>query len=786
MAYNDSALVLIEGTRPGFRLYGYDGGADTLADIAAENYFLEVIGELAVNDMLLIHGSDAHGLVAVNSKTNSVIDVTDALNLSTGGFQILTWTSEWTSTTGDNQGSGNGQQYRGLRSDGARIWASGGVINYVGAATPVSHINSTPLTLTAPGAQGQEVNLIGIGHNSGTGAHEVATIIGNTLSYSRAYAVTHDIVNGYTYIACRGGEHMLTLAGAFQTAHPGDGNVNNLYGAQAGYIVRVITATGVVDKASYFGLASDGDFFRDLVFNPADGYLYGGRARYGVQGTPGVGVQLLKIEPDLSGIVETWDFGNTLSASDGQPSIVVDGTDLWIHFNTTIPVTNGAPLAGAYQQSFGAGSHARSYIARFDLSGPSLAFVQATYLHHAGSTVASPGATHTIDRIAANGGSIIGIIGGGSGATLPTVGTPQFQAAPATGGGAYFFQLSDDLETMQYATYLHSARASERVASSSIRANAAGNRILIPFEVDSPDWPDTDGSSHPEGIGTNRGLVLIMRKPENGIGWEPEFVHYTSYLGALYASEFDADGNAYVAGFDYNANNPIPILERYTPAIYVPPPILTAATIAADGIASDNDASNSIDILVPLEAEAGDYMVFTSVNRNNGGSPATVVHSISAGGEKVGQVATIGNHCMGAFYYQVQPGDPGVNSVTISCNIAFNSFAVSWQLVKGAAAIADTSPPAQEIAFGDICRAGALDTAGTNSLIIFAVSQATANTYSDPSATYTEVNVATSGTAGLAAFSYVEPDVGVAGPFDVEASGNSNSYGWAIAFTGTE
>lgn len=704
-------------------------------------------------------------------------------------FQPLVWTSEWTSTTGDNQGSGNGQQYRGLRGDGARIWASGGVINYAGAATPVSHINSTALTLTAPSAQAQKVNLIGIGHNSGTGAHEIAIIIGNTLSYSRAYAVTHDVANGYTYIACRGGEHMHTIAGAFQTAHPGDGNVNSLYGAQAGYIVRVITATGVVDKASYVGLASDGDFFRDLVFNPADGYLYGGRARYGVTGTPGVGIQLLKIEPDLSGIVETWDFGNTLSASDGQPSIVVDGTDLWIHFNTTIPVTNGAPLAGAYQQSFGSGSHPRTYIGKFDLSGPSMAFVQATYLHHTGTTVPSPGATHTIDRIAASGGSIVGIIGGGSGATLPTVGTPQFQAAPTTGGGAYFFQLSDNLETMQYATYLHSARASERVASSSIRANAAGNRILIPFEVDSPDWPDTDGSSHPEGIGTNRGLVLIMRKPENSVGWEPEFVHYTSYLGALYASEFDSAGNAYVAGFDYNANNPIPILERYTPAIYVPPPVLTAPTLAdsgTDGVVSA--ASNSVTIPIPAGANVGDYMVFTSTNRNNGGSPATVVHSISGGdgnGVKVGQVTTIGNYCMAGFYYEVKAGDPGVNSITIDCNVPWNNFAVSWQLVTGVGGIADTSPPAAEVGFGTTCRAGAVDTSGTNSLIIFAVGQNADVNYSDPTATYTLIHDATVGTAGLAAFSYVEPDVGVSGPFDITASASGTSYGWAIAFTGT-
>ena len=105
--------------------------------------------------------------------------------------------------------------------------------------------------------------------------------------------------------------------------------------------------------------------------------------------------------------------------------------------------------------------------------------------------------------------------------------------------------------------------------------------------------------------------------------------------------------------------------------------------------------------------------------------------------------------------------------------------------MTGAAGIADTSAPAQEVAFGTTCRAGAVDTTGTNSLIIFSVSQATSNTYSDPTATYDAVSVATAGTAGLATFSYVEPDVGVSGPFDVVASGSANSYGWTIAFTGT-
>ena len=93
---------------------------------------------------------------------------------SVGRFQALDWALDWSSTTGTNQGSGTGQQYRGARMDGnGRIWAAGGSVAYSGAATPVQDISTDALTVT-PGPTGQKVNFIGVAHNVGTGAHEVA------------------------------------------------------------------------------------------------------------------------------------------------------------------------------------------------------------------------------------------------------------------------------------------------------------------------------------------------------------------------------------------------------------------------------------------------------------------------------------------------------------------------------------------------------------------------------------------------------------------------------------
>ena len=83
----------------------------------------------------------------------------------TPGFQDLAWSEEWTRSVGTNEGSGTGQQYRGVRVDGSgRVWTSGGLVTYNGAASAEEYLNSTALTLTAPTTT-QRVNFIGVGHN---------------------------------------------------------------------------------------------------------------------------------------------------------------------------------------------------------------------------------------------------------------------------------------------------------------------------------------------------------------------------------------------------------------------------------------------------------------------------------------------------------------------------------------------------------------------------------------------------------------------------------------------
>lgn len=693
------------------------------------------------------------------------------------GFVEFVWASEWTSSVGTDEGSGSGQQYRGLRVDGGGdVWAAGGLITYNGAASAEEYVSTDALTVT-PGPTGQLVNMIAVAHNASDGVHQVATMIGNTNAYARCYAVTHDTVNGYTYIAGRAGEHMETTTGAFQETFQGDTNPNALYGPQDCYIARIITATGVVDKASYFGVSTEGDFIRDLIYH--NGYLYAGRAKYGA-GTPTIATQLLKIEPDLSDVVATFDFGNTSSTSDGQPALVARGDDLWCYFITTTAVTNGVPTTGAFQETFGTGTHARSYIGKFDISGSGLTFVQGTYIRTLTGTSPLVGATHTIDWVPHNGGSIIMSLGGAnSTCDLPTYGTPQYEAAAGPGGNAYFGHISGDLSTMLYGTYLHSDTSSERVANSSIRASRDGKRVLIPIEADGA-WDTTDGSSNPGGVGTSRQLTMIFRRTEAGTGWEPEFVHY-SELGALYASEFDAAGNAYVAGYLANSGAPIPFLERFTPTVYVPPVELTAPTTGTpliDGLSSA--ATTSVTETIPIGVTTGDWLLIAAVHRKDG----TLNCSI---GTQVGtQASDFANHEMAVWRYQVTGSDvPGTTTFTISSTSTFTNFSTCVVPVTGTGGVDDEAGPGVYGVFGSTATAPAVTTTSTNSRVYCFVSGVTGANYT-PQSGAVEVAEATTGTAGLYVFSYLQATIGVAGPLTatIDGGGTANHYGCSIAMKG--
>lgn len=199
-----------------------------------------------------------------------------------------------------------------------------------------------------------------------------------------------------------------------------------------------------------------------------------------------------------------------------------------------------------------------------------------------------------------------------------------------------------------------------------------------------------------------------------------------------------------------------------------------------DIVAGVNGDPNAVSVTIPANAQSGDFVVVSTANRNNGGSPATVVHSMSVG-TKVGQIATLSNYAMGAFYYQVQPGDiPGITTFDVTCSVPFNPFAVSVGIVRGASAVDAVAAPAAVAGFGATCSAPAVTTTVSNALILFAVGQYTSNTYS--SATYTEIHEATNGTAGLALFSFLQAAAGSTGVLSVTASGTALSYGWTIAF----
>lgn len=86
MAFVEANFEHIAGHRPGFRIFGYQSADDNVAAITAANYFLPAIGRLAVNDAIIVVGSDSRGMAIVNSNTGTAIDTTDivAINTDTG------------------------------------------------------------------------------------------------------------------------------------------------------------------------------------------------------------------------------------------------------------------------------------------------------------------------------------------------------------------------------------------------------------------------------------------------------------------------------------------------------------------------------------------------------------------------------------------------------------------------------------------------------------------------------------------------------------------------------
>lgn len=83
MAFDATNFEHIAGNRPGYRLFGYQSTADAVATITAAGYFNNVAGKVAVNDTIIVAGSDSRGIAMVNSNDGTTVDTTDVTAINT-------------------------------------------------------------------------------------------------------------------------------------------------------------------------------------------------------------------------------------------------------------------------------------------------------------------------------------------------------------------------------------------------------------------------------------------------------------------------------------------------------------------------------------------------------------------------------------------------------------------------------------------------------------------------------------------------------------------------------
>lgn len=82
MAYKPEKFCQLSGHTAGARQYAYVDDQHTLAEIAAVDFFLPIVGLLAVNDWVFITGNDGGGIARVNANTGTSIDLTDAVTVN--------------------------------------------------------------------------------------------------------------------------------------------------------------------------------------------------------------------------------------------------------------------------------------------------------------------------------------------------------------------------------------------------------------------------------------------------------------------------------------------------------------------------------------------------------------------------------------------------------------------------------------------------------------------------------------------------------------------------------
>lgn len=243
-----------------------------------------------------------------------------------------------------------------------------------------------------------------------------------------------------------------------------------------------------------------------------------------------------------------------------------------------------------------------------------------------------------------------------------------------------------------------------------------------------------------------------------------------------------AAGNAYVAGFDYNANNPIPFVERFTPTVYVPPPILTAPTTQTaiiDGVSSASPTS--VTKTIPISVATGDWLLIAAVHRKDGTLNCSIGTALGP------QASDFANHEMAVWKYQVTGSDvPGTTTFTISSTSTFTNFSTCVVPVTGSGGVDDEAGPGNYGAFGNTLVAPSTTSTQANSVAVCFVSAIAGGPFT-PQAGAVEIAEATTGTAGLYAFSYLQETAGVVGTLTatIDGGGSSNHYGCTILMQGT-
>ncbi len=401
---------------------------------------------------------------------------------------------------------------------------------------------------------------------SPTGTIVWSTFVGGP-SYDRAYAVEVDAA-GDIYIAGRAGIGFPTTAGVLQPTFAGDMNVNPLYGPQDGFIAKLSKDGTQLLFSTYFG-SDDREIIRDMDLDATGIYVGSGEllrnhphvttGAYDTNHAGGYDEVVAKVRLDGTAVMWGTYFGGT--GSDGVPTVRV-GTDGSVYLVASSTSTDLPTTAGAVQTQNAGGED--FFVAKLSADGASL--VYCTYLggngtdahetHHAvvnaqgevivgfyspstnlkttaGAIKTSPTgpADGYVAKISANGTALVAAtyiggnggedvqglatdsmgriyIGGSTSSTDLPVTSGAHQGSPSPNGNAYVAELSADMTSIGYMTYLGGGADDQQ---RSLAIDGAGNIVTVGQSA-STQLATTSGAAQADfGGGTADALVGAFR-----------------------------------------------------------------------------------------------------------------------------------------------------------------------------------------------------------------------------------------------------------------------------------